>query len=797
MVGLVIVSHSRALAEGVAELAREMGGGAVNVATAGGLDDPPGAIGTDAMKVLAAIEQVYADDGVVVLMDLGSAVLSAETALSFLDEERRARVRLCDAPLVEGAVAAAAQARIGATLEQVLAEASAAGRNKLPDSVAPSAPPSAQPRADATTDGSTLAATLTLTNRLGLHIRPAARIVQALAGLDAEVTLHNLSLPNSPPASARSLNALLGLGARQGHVLSIRAKGKDAQAALQAIQALAAQNFGDVDEPADAGRAEPTAQQALPAGAMRGLPVSPGVAVGFLHRLDAPIAEAHASFADETAEAAQSRFQAALQRAREHLRALRARAAAQAGEQAAAIFDGHLALLEDEQFLAQVHAALQRGTSAPRAVQEAAEALATQLEHADDALTQARAADVRDAARQVLRQLLLPSEDARRRMDGTPAILAADEFLPSDLAQLAEDVVGLCAARGGLTGHAAILARALGLPAVFGLGDALADLPEGRQVVLDGDLGFVLPDPDEAYAEQCRAQMQEAQRRRETARAQSKQAAVTRSGKRVEVVANVSTVEDIRRALEHGAEGVGLFRTEFLFMERASPPDEEAHYAAYRAAAELLDGRTLVVRTLDIGADKSPRWLDLPREDNPFLGVRGLRLCLQRTDIFIPQLRALARVARDFPLHIMFPMVATLEEWRAARQHWLDVAEPLGAQAKLGIMVETPAAALNAEAFAQEVDFFSIGTNDLVQYVFAADRGNPAVARLGDPLHPVVLGLIERVCAAAHAHGRWVGVCGEVAGEPRAAAALLACGVDELSMSPPAIPLVKAAIRAL
>lgn len=790
MVSLVIVSHSHALAEGVAELAREMGGEAVRIAVAGGLDEPPGAIGTDAMKVLAAIEQVYTEEGVVVLMDLGSAILSAETALAFLDDERRARVRLCDAPLVEGAVAAAAQARIGASLEQVLDEARAAGRNKIAADAQTSPAQSAE-----RSDAPERVATLTLPNRLGLHIRPAARMVQALAGLRAEVTVRNLSVPSSPSASARSLNALLGLGARQGHMLEVRASGEDAQGAIQALQILAAQNFGDDDSVPEPQGTKSTIAQEIPAGALRGLPVSSGVALGALRWLNVPAQASHTRALASPAEE-HMRFQAALHRARVRLFALRERTAARAGAQAAAIFEGHLALLEDEQLIARVEGAIQAGHSAEQAVHDAGEALATQLESAPDELTRARAADLRDVVRQVRRQLAGEAHEDPPT-DGAALVLAADEVAPSDIAQLEGNVVGLCTVRGGRTGHAAILARAMGLPAVFGVGKALTNLPEGILVVVEGAAGFVLPNPDAAHVAQYRAQMEAEQRQREAARALSQHAAITQSGRRIEVAANVGSLEDIQQALELGADGVGLFRTEFLFIDRDTPPDEETQYSIYRRAAELLRGRTCVVRTLDIGADKLPRWLSLPHEDNPFLGVRGIRLCLQRPELFAPQLRALARVAREFPLHIMFPMVSTQEEWYAAREQWLAVASPLGAQAKLGVMIETPAAALQAEAFAQEVDFFSIGTNDLVQYVFAVDRGNPAVAHLGDPLHPAVLSLIERVCAAAHAHGRWVGVCGEIAGDPRATAALIACGVDELSMSAPAIPQVKATIRSL
>lgn len=797
MVSLVLVSHSRALAEGAAALAREMGGD-VPIALAAGLDDPPGAIGTDAMKVLAAIEQVYSEGGVAVLMDLGSAVLSAETALEFLDEERRARVRLCNAPFVEGAIAAAAQARIGASLEQVVAEAEAAGRDK---GIAPQQPRSphevAEPTPLAVPPEGTLKAQFTLPNVLGIHARPAARIVQMLSTLQAEVTVRNVTL-GSAPANARSLNALLLLGARKGHVVEVSAAGPDAARVLDQFQALIAENLGD---PPEEGATTGVVLAAVPEGALKGIAASPGVAMGkarWLHRATPQAqAESHANTPRNAAHERQ-RLERALAQARERIAALSEHVARAHGASAAAIFQAHLSLLDDPALRAEAERALSEGFSAEQALQRAAAQLAEPLAQSEDALLRARAADVNDVVQQVLAQLA-PSalEEHQLSADNTPLVLCAEAFAPSEVARLPANVVALCAVGDSAVSHAAILARAAGVPAVFGVGEALRTVGDGHTLIVDGDGGFVLAAPSATLQAHYAERLAQRDQQRRAAQQAAHLPAQTRSGKRVEVAANIGSLEDAQRALEQGADGVGLFRTEFLFLDRTAPPDEEEQYHAYRAIAVLLQGRRLVVRTLDVGGDKPLAWLALPKENNPFLGLRGLRLCLARPEVFQVQLRALARVACEFPLHVMFPMVSTLEEWRAARAMWEEVAAPLGARAALGIMVETPAAALQAELFAPEVDFFSVGTNDLTQYVFAAERGNPALAHLNDAFHPVVLALIERVCQAAHAHGKWVGVCGELGADTRAIPALVALGVDELSVAPAAVARVKQTIRAL
>jgi phosphocarrier protein FPr len=387
-----------------------------------------------------------------------------------------------------------------------------------------------------------------------------------------------------------------------------------------------------------------------------------------------------------------------------------------------------------------------------------------------------------------------------------PGILVAADLTPADTAGLDPAVVlGLATALGAPTSHSAILARSLGLPAVVGLGEAILGVADGTPLVLDGDAGQVLLAPEAGVLDDYRRRQVEARQAAEAARAAAHAPALTRDGRRIEVVANIGSDADARAAVAAGAEGVGLFRTEFLFLDRRTAPDEAEQFAAYRAAAEIMGpGRPIIIRTLDVGGDKPLPYVDMGREENPFLGWRALRLCLAQPEFFKVQLRAIARVAAEFPVKVMFPMVATLAEFRAARallqEAGAEVArrgQPAPERLETGIMVEIPAAALRAEQFAPEVDFFSIGTNDLTQYTLAAERGNARVAALADAFQPAVLELIRRTAAAGRAHGKWTGVCGELAGDPGAVALLVGLGVTELSMAAPAIPRAKQIIRGL
>jgi multiphosphoryl transfer protein len=791
MVGIVIVSHSAALAESVVELAREMGGPEVAIEAAGGMEAPEPALGTDAMRVLAAIERADSGDGVLVLMDLGSAVLSAETALDFLPEEKKGQVVLSDAPVVEGAVAAAVTARAGAPLEQVAAEARA---GLAPKSAHLGGETPAAPEPAATTEDA-LELRLEITNRLGLHARPAARFVQTASGFASDVTVSNVTTAQGP-ASARSLNALATLGVRQGHEILVRASGPDAEVALSALEALAGRNFDEEERAEPTMPGVPATPRAAPGeGApLTGLPAAPGVALGAVRHLRSAELQlpAHAA-ADPGHE--WGVLEAAIARVRRDLEATRAAVAARAGEYEAAIFDAHLLFLEDEALLGVARRAIsEQGRNAAQAWDASVTEARAAYDRLDDEYMRARADDLAGIGRQVLERLL---GHAPAAVPSEPGIVVAPDLSPAQTAALEPSVVqGIATAHGGPTSHSAILARSLGLPAAVGLGDALLSLPEGTPLALDGDAGVAYPNPSAEvrteYEQRARARAEVVR----AARAAAQDPAATRDGTTIEVAANVGALADVPAAIAAGADGVGLLRTEFLFLDRGAMPDEEEQYQAYLDIARALEGRPLILRTLDVGADKPLPYVEQPVEANPFLGERGLRLGLARPELLEIQLRAALRVAAEHPVKIMFPMVATIEEYRAAIE-LLEHARGDLPRPDVGVMVEVPSVALAAGTFAPEVDFFSIGTNDLTQYTLAAERGNDRVAAIADPLHPAVLRLIQLVTEAAGTHGKWAGVCGELAGDPLAAAVLVGLGIRELSVAPPLVPAVKEAVRAI
>jgi multiphosphoryl transfer protein len=790
MVGLVIVSHSAALAEGVAELARGMGA-EIPIGLAGGIDAPEPALGTDATRVLEAIERADQGDGVLVLMDLGSAVLSAEMALDLLPPERRERVVLSEAPLAEGAVAAAVTAKLGASLADVAAEA----RGALEAKATHLGSGEATVSVGAVTGNGSRTITLPVRNPLGLHARPAARFVQTAGSFDADVTVTNVTTGRGP-ASGRSLNAIATLGVRQGHEIAVAASGPQAGEALAALEALAERDFDEevaVTPPAPA----PARPQAGPPGALVGLPAAPGIALGPARHFRAPAPEIPTEPATDP-QAEWEALQQALERVRTEIRATRESVAARAGEYSAAIFDAHLLFLEDEALLEPARRAIaEQGRNAAQAWHEAAESVAAEYRSLDDDYLKARAEDLAGVARQVMAALVGGEEAPAAVVE--PGIVVAADLTPADTASLDRELVrGIATAHGGPTSHSAILARSLGIPAAVGLGEQLLEVPEGARLALDGDVGAVIVDPAEEVVRDYERRSVEHEEAALRARASAQQQARTHDGRRIEVVANVGSPEDVDAAVASGAEGVGLLRTEFLFLERDSLPTEDEQYAAYADMAERLQGRPMILRTLDVGADKPLPYVPRRAEANPFLGMRGIRLGLAQPELLETQLRAALRVAALHPLKVMFPMVTTLAEYHQAVSVLDRAREQLGGAAgplEVGIMVEVPAAALAAEAFAPEVDFFSIGTNDLVQYTMAAERGNDAVAGLADGLHPAVLRLIRGVAEAAEAHGKWVGVCGELGADPLAVPVLVGLGVSELSVNPPAIPSTKEAVR--
>jgi phosphocarrier protein FPr len=793
-VGLVLVSHSAQLAEGAAELARAMAGEEVRIVAAGGMAPPETALGTDAVRVAAAIEEAWSERGVLVLMDLGSALLSAEMAVELLPEEHRKRVLLSAAPLVEGAVAAAVTSRLGEPLERVAREAIGSLDAKRAQVGGPGEGVVA-PATEPDLGGPVAETRIAVDIPLGLHARPAARVIRATAGLSAQVLAGNATT-GSAMVNARSLNALAGLQVREGHELVLRASGPDAGKAIEAVRALAARRF---DEPATIQPGPPAAAPPPPPhaagrpGELRGIPASSGIAIGTLQFLEeADLAVPDTEVVDPPAEL--EALELAVTATRHDLEELRDQTRTRSGSYEAEIVDADLLFLEDPDLLEPTRAAItDRRLTAARAWSEVSTRLGRSWEGLDDPNMRLRAADLAGVSRRVLHRLLGRPAPVLRQA----GILVARDLAPTDTAALdPARVMGIATAGGGPTSHSAILARALGIPAVVGLGDELLAVAPGRSALLDGGRGTLVLDPPVALVRRARAEAREEQRQAARAAAAAHRPAVTRDGVVIEVAANIGAVEEASRAVQAGADAVGLLRTEFLFLEAESMPGEAVQERVYSEIATRLKGRPLTIRTLDVGADKPLPYLRSVHEDNPALGLRGIRLGLARPEVLTTQLRAVVATARRHPVRVMFPMVSGADEVTAARALLAEAAgsEPLSLE--VGVMVEIPSAALTAARLAERVDFFSLGTNDLSQYTLAADRGNAEVARLADAYHPATLRLIAATVHAARARGRWVGVCGELAGQVEAVPLLIGLGVRELSVAVPSVARIKEAVRA-
>jgi phosphoenolpyruvate-protein phosphotransferase len=534
--------------------------------------------------------------------------------------------------------------------------------------------------------------------------------------------------------------------------------------------------------------------------ALKGLAAAPGTVVGPALRYVAPDPSELRRVDDQAAE--QQRLKAGIAQADRAIAAIEAGLRAEGKDEEAEIFAAHRMLLDDPMFQGVAEEFIAATDSpAEAAIVLAAEHQAIELEALNDPYLSARAADLRDVAAQVRRALT--GEQSLGERFAAPAVVLAEDLGPSDLMSVPRArLLGFALAAGGLTAHVAILARGLGIPAVVGIGPTLLAASPPTTVALDGTSGVVTLDPTPELVAQIEAAQHAQAAREATWRAETSLPASTADGHAVALLANASTADEAAVAQGWGAMGVGLLRTELLFLDRAFLPSEMQQLELYSAVAQALPGQPITVRTLDVGGDKQLPAFPLPAEANPFLGWRGLRIGLSRPDILLPQLRALLRAAEVAPIKIMLPMVSTLAELRQARalleQARAALVEAGVAHGKpqLGIMIEVPAAALNATALAREADFFSIGTNDLTQYTLACDRGNSRVAELYQPLDPAVLRLIQMTCAAARATGREVSVCGELAGDPQASALLIGLGVTGLSCAPPALPRIRAAIRA-
>ncbi|HZC37966.1 MAG TPA: phosphoenolpyruvate--protein phosphotransferase, partial [Sphingomicrobium sp.] len=609
----------------------------------------------------------------------------------------------------------------------------------------------------------------------GLHARPAARIAAQLRPFAAEVEL----LLGDRSAGARSVVRILGLGIRHGDEVRIVGRGRDSQAAVEAVAELIER------------LAETEAMTSPVAAAPAGIPVcaSPGMAIGQVVQFrlrDLSVPSDGAGVAEE-----RSRLTLALEKVSASL--------IETDAVAAELAEAHRALLGDPDLLEHANREIAEGRSAAFAWRSACETARQAIRATGDPLLIERAADVADLERRVT--AILVGDATPVVPDLTPeSIVIAPELLPSQFLALDKSrLAGICTAGGGATSHVAILAASAGIPMLVNSGPDVLDIATRTIAILDADNGRLEADPAPDRLSEARRLVYDRSVRRAAEARDAKELCFTGDGVRIEVFANLGSLEDAHSAVAAGAEGCGLLRTEFLFLDRATPPDQEEQQRVYSDIAAALGDRPLVIRTLDIGADKSAPYVAIGHEDNPALGLRGIRLSFARPDLFVTQLAAIVAAVSPAQCRIMLPMITEAEEVRQARQ-MLDAAmQSVGSNDRiaLGVMIETPAAAMLADSIAAEADFFSVGTNDLTQYALAADRGNAVVSARADALHPAVLRLIRRAAEGAREHQRPVGVCGGLASDPTAAAVLIGLGITELSVAPAAVPAIKAAVRHL
>jgi phosphoenolpyruvate-protein phosphotransferase/dihydroxyacetone kinase phosphotransfer subunit len=819
-VGIVFVSHSALIARGVTELAAQMAPG-VRLIAAGGMAD--GSIGTDAAIIADAIARADEGAGVLVLADLGSAVLSTTTALELMvDPDLAARTRVCEGMSVAGAVAAAVQANLGSPTGEVLQ----AARGETTEA------------AGAGEGGRSFE--IEVRNPAGLHGRSAANFATTASGFHSAVSLENLTL-NSAPIDGKSFNAVMHSGTEQGHRIRVTVKGEDQDAAFEALRVLGDAGFPDLSaggtsgaRAGGAGGAEgsagesagrdaargpdvggagsaarpPAARGPQPAsastrpnlpGALAGIPGAAGIAVGpvWIYRPSPPASDPGVFAGPEGARV----VEAAADRAATELERLAARVRSHGREEDGAIFEMQALLAGDKELVCRAIELTATGKTADSAVESVFAEEAAGMADIKNELLAARAADYRDVGARIARiirgeALTLPE---------APSIAVAEDLPPSIAEEIPEDLLlGVAIQAGSATAHVVILSRGRGVPAVVGVPGLLEAASAAAEIAIDGETGEVVVDPDAAARAEFEGRAAALAERRRVAAALRGRPGSTADGRLIPLLANIGGPDEAARALEAGAEGVGLFRTEFLFMKRPAPPSEDEQTQAYREAFEAFGpNRPVVVRLADIGGDKSIPYLRLAAEANPFLGVRAIRLAYADRGLLTTQLRAIWRAGGEAGVtpHVMAPMVGTIADAELllalrdqARSDVARTGRKLPDRMVTGVMVEIPSAALISRELARLVDFFSIGTNDLTQYTLAADRSNPALSRLQDALHPAVLRLIAKTVEGADAAGIPVAVCGELAGDPAGALVLVALGVDELSADSNSLDEVRAAL---
>lgn len=535
---------------------------------------------------------------------------------------------------------------------------------------------------------------------------------------------------------------------------------------------------------------------------IKGIAASSGIIVSKVYKLEYP--DLNVDKKESTPSHEIEKLQLAIKKTKADILSIKEKAVGKISDEELAIFDAHLMVSEDPEFIDQIKAIIEaEKVNADFATNQVASLFISMFESMEDVYFKERAADIKDVTQRLIAHILnKPLPDLT--LINEEVVIVAHDLTPSDTAQLNRKfTLGFATQVGGRTSHSAIMARSLEIPAVVGCGNALWSAQHGDKIILDAIEGKVFINPTQELIEGYKSKIEQLNLRKERLKSLKDAQSVTLDGHHVEIVGNIGTPKDVESVLAHGGEGVGLYRTEFLYMDATSLPTEEEQTTAYAKVLREMKGKPVIVRTLDIGGDKELSYLPFPKEMNPFLGYRAIRLCLDRLDIFRTQVRALLRSSVEGNLHIMFPMIATLDEFRQAKAFVLETEADLKKEGipmgdyKIGIMVEIPAAAVIADQFAKEVDFMSIGTNDLIQYTMASDRMNEKVSYLYQPYNPSILRLIKLTIDGAHKHKKWVGMCGEMAGEPMAVPLLLGLGLDEFSMSASSILAAREIVRSV
>ncbi len=657
---------------------------------------------------------------------------------------------------------------------------------------------------DRSTDSGSLITSeaIVVPNPAGLHARPSAVLANNAKQYKAKISLRR----GDSVANAKSVVALMGLNVKHGDKVSLEAQGTDAQAAIDDLLKQMRDGLGEEGTEAPVAKKEEKKEEKkekreiedFPRSGdpnlLLGLRASAGLAVGTVFQLRRTEIEFIDTAEDPHTE--RKRLDSSLEEAKIELEALQERLKKEDDPSKAEIFSAHRELLDDPDLIEIAAGAIAKGKSAEGAWRCAYETHAGVLASLDNELLAGRANDLRDVGTRVMRILTGAVEETCDYPENT--IIIAEDLTPSDTANLdRKRVKGFCTIGGGATSHVAIIARSMDLPAIVGLEACALNVENGTSVILDGGAGTLRLSPAEEEMKEVQERLIRMKKRREEELASALEPAVTKDDHKVLVVANIGGAKDAEEAVKLGGEGAGLLRSEFLFLERQTEPSEDEQYEAYQKTVDALGkDKPLTVRTLDVGGDKPLPYLPIPEEENPFLGERGIRVCLNRPELFRKHLRAILRAGAKGGLQVMFPMIASLDEFREAKKMLDEEAEKLGQDSiPAGIMVEVPAAAVRSELFAREAEFFSIGTNDLTQYTLAMDRGHAKLAPQIDALHPAVLSLIEKTIEGAHKHGKKVSICGGIASDPSAVPILVGLGVDKLSVSVPSIPTVKAVIR--